>query len=337
MPMSKLYNVYAIGNALVDTEVEVSDAFLAKMGLEKGMMTLVDEHRQRELVDALEGEAKPHKEASGGSAANTIIATSYFGGRAYYSCRVADDATGAFYVRDLKAAGVDTNMDRGDRPEGDSGRCLVLITSDAERTMQTFLGVSTGVCEDDLDEQALAQSEYVYLEGYLAPSPSGRQAAVTLRQKAREQGVKVAITLSDPGIVEHFGDGLREMIGEGVDLLFCNEDEALRFTGTDHLDKALDELREHADGVVITRGAKGAWAWDGRDLHEIAAKPVKPVDSNGAGDLFAGAFLYAISEGHDFATAGRLAAAACAELIVQFGPRLPADAHERIRGEVLGG
>lgn len=334
--MSKLYNVYAIGNALVDTEVEVTDAFLEKMGLEKGMMTLVDEHRQRELVDALEDEAKPHKEASGGSAANTIIATSYFGGRAFYSCRVADDATGAFYVRDLKAAGVDTNMDRGDRPAGDSGRCLVLITSDAERTMQTFLGVSVGVCEDNLDENALKASEYAYLEGYLAPSPSGRQAAITLRRMAKENGVKVALTLSDPGIVAHFGDGLREMIGDGVDLLFCNEDEALAFTGADNLDSALGELRQCATGVVITRGAEGAWAWDGNQLHEIATKPVKPVDTNGAGDLFAGAFLYAITEGRDYAMAGRLAAAACAELVCQFGPRLPADAHERIRCEVLG-
>lgn len=334
--MSKRYNVYAIGNALVDTEVEVSDAFLAKMGLEKGMMTLVDEHRQRELVDALEGEAKPHKEASGGSAANTIIATSYFGGRAFYSCRVADDATGAFYVRDLKAAGVDTNMDKGDRPEGDSGRCLVLITSDAERTMQSFLGVSAGVCEDDLDAQALTESEYVYLEGYLAPSPSGRQAAVKLRQMAQAQGVKVALTLSDPGIVEHFGDGLREMIGDGIDLLFCNEDEALNFTGEKNLDAALGQLREHATGVVITRGAQGAWAWDGSQLHQIEAQPVKPVDTNGAGDLFAGAFLYAITEGHDYSRAGQLASAACAELICAFGPRLSAEAHARIREAVLG-
>ncbi|MFE8070081.1 adenosine kinase [Marinobacteraceae bacterium S3BR75-40.1] len=334
--MSKRYNVYAIGNALVDTEVEVSDAFLEKMGLEKGMMTLVDEHRQRELVDALEDEAQPHKEASGGSAANTIIATSYFGGQAFYSCRVADDATGAFYVRDLKAAGVDTNMDRGDRPEGDSGRCLVLITSDAERTMQSFLGVSAGVCDDDLDEAALKDSQYVYLEGYLAPSPTGRQAAITLRQKAREHGVKVATTLSDPGIVEHFRDGLQEMIGDGVDLLFCNEAEALAFTEETSLDNALGKLRECAGSVVITRGAEGAWAWDGEQLHEIAAQPVKPVDTNGAGDLFAGAFLYAITEGHDYASAGRLASAACAELICQFGPRLPADAHERLRKDILG-
>jgi len=334
--MNKHYNVYAIGNALVDTEVEVSDAFLEKMGLEKGMMTLVDEHRQRELVDALEGEAKPHKEASGGSAANTIIATSYFGGRAYYSCRVADDATGAFYVRDLKAAGVNTNMDKGERPAGDSGRCLVLITADAERTMQSFLGVSAGVCEEDLDEQALKDSQYVYLEGYLAPSPTGRQAAIALRQKAREHGVKVAATLSDPGIVEHFGDGLKEMIGDGVDLLFCNKDEAIAFTGEQNLDNALGRLRDYARSVVITRGAEGALAWDGEQLHEIEAKPVKPVDTNGAGDLFAGAFLYAITEGHDYANAGRLASAACAELICSFGPRLSAEAHERLRKEVLG-
>lgn len=334
--MSKHYNVYAIGNALVDTEVEVSDAFLERMDLGKGMMTLVDQHRQRELVDALEDEAKPHNWASGGSAANTIIATSYFGGQAYYSCRVADDATGAFYVRDLKAAGVDTNMNTEDRPEGDSGRCLVLITSDAERTMQSYLGVSAGVCEDDIDEDALRNSQWAYIEGYLAPSPSGRQAAVKLRQMARQHGVKVATTLSDPGIVENFRDELKEIIGEGVDLLFCNEDEALGFTEQEHLDAALQELKKYTGSVVITRGAQGAWAFDGDKLHEIPAKSVKPVDTNGAGDMFAGAFLYAITEGHDYDAAGRLASAACAEVISDFGPRISGEAHERLRKEVLG-
>lgn len=334
--MEKKYHVYAIGNALVDTEIEVSDGFLDKMGLEKGMMTLVDEHRQRELVDALEDEAKPHNWASGGSAANTIIATSYFGGRSYYSCRVADDATGAFYVRDLKAAGVDTNMNSQERPEGDSGKCLVLITPDAERTMQSYLGVSATVCADDLDVEALKSSHFAYLEGYLAPSDSGRAAAVKLRELARENGVKVAITLSDPGIVENFGDQLREMIGDGVDLLFCNEDEACGFTGKSDPAEALEALKQLSSGVVITRGARGAWAFDGEQLHEIAAEKVKPVDTNGAGDMFAGAFLYAITHGHDYASAGKLASAACARLITEFGPRLAAEIHEEIRQQVLG-
>lgn len=334
--MSKHYNVYAIGNALVDTEVEVSDAFLERMGLEKGQMTLVDEHRQRELVDALEDEAKPHAWASGGSAANTIIATSYFGGKAYYSCRVADDATGAFYVRDLKAAGVDTNMNTEYRPDGDSGRCLVLITSDAERTMQSYLGVSAGVCADDIDEEALKNSEFAYIEGYLAPSPSGKEAAIKLRELAHKHGVKVAATLSDPGIVENFRGELKEIIGSGVDLLFCNEDEALGFTEQSDIDAALQELKKFAGGIVITRGAEGAWAWDGDHLHEIPAKKIKPVDTNGAGDMFAGAFLYAVTAGHDYDSAGRLASAACAEVISDFGPRISGEAHERLRTEVLG-
>ncbi len=334
--MQKKYHVYAIGNALVDTEIEVTDSFLEKMDLGKGMMTLVDEHRQRELVDALEDEAKPHAWASGGSAANTIIATSYFGGHAYYSCRVADDATGAFYVRDLKAAGVDTNMNSQERPEGHSGKCLVLITPDAERTMQSFLGVSAGVCEDDLDPEALRQSYFAYIEGYLAPSDTGRAAAVKMRQLAREHGVQVAITLSDPGIVENFQPQLEEMIGNGVDLLFCNEAEACSFTGQQDVEKALEELKKVSNSVVITRGAKGAWAWDGEKLHEVDAKPIKPVDTNGAGDMFAGAFLYAIGEGHDYGTAGKLASAACAKVISDFGPRISEEEHLAVRKEVLG-
>ncbi|MBA3980329.1 MAG: adenosine kinase [Alcanivorax sp.] len=333
--MSHQYDVYAIGNALVDTEIEVSDAFLARMEIGKGMMTLVDKPRQLSLLEALQGEAEPHKQTCGGSAANTIIATRYFGGRTFYTCRVANDETGALFVDALTAAGVDTNM-RGPRRDGISGTCLVMITGDAERTMNTFLGISETVDETDLDLDALRASRYAYIEGYLVTSPSARAASIRLRERAREYGVQVALTFSDPAMVRFFRDGLLEMIGDGVDLLFCNEDEARDFTGTDSAEAALEALKAHARQVVMTRGARGAIAWDGEQLHHIDGVPVKAVDTNGAGDMFAGAFLYGITHGHDFATAGRLASAAAARVVSDFGPRLSPEAHLAVRRDVLG-
>lgn len=333
--MEKKYDVYALGNALVDTEVEVSDQFITQMELGKGLMTLVDETRQQQLLDALIGEAEPHKHTCGGSACNTVVATRYFGGSGYYACKVADDATGDFFVRDLLAAGVDTNMDSR-RETGISGKCLVMITPDAERTMNTFLGISQTVGEAELDEAAIAASRYVYLEGYLVSSESARAAAVRLRQLAERHGVRTSLTFSDPAMVQFFREGLAEMLGDGVDLLFCNRAEALGYTGTDSIEAALEALKPLCRGLVMTLGAEGALVWDGDQTHRIEPVPVTAVDTNGAGDMFAGAFLYAISHGHDFVAAGRLASAASARLVTEFGPRLPAAAHLEIRRQVFG-
>lgn len=334
--MSEKFDVYAIGNALVDTEIEVSDAFLEQMGIQKGVMTLVDRDRQLAVIEALREHAEPHKQASGGSAANTIIATRYFGGRTYYTCKVANDETGDVYIRDLLAAGVSTNMMNGQREDGISGTCLVMVTPDAERTMNSFLGISETVSADEIDEQALLASRYAYMEGYLVTSPSGREAAIRMRDIARANGVRTAMTFSDPAMVQFFAEGLREMLGEGVDLLFCNQDEAMGFTGADRPEEAINELRRYAGSVVMTRGANGAWAHDGETLHQIDAHPVKAVDSNGAGDMFAGAFLYALTQGKSYDLAGKLASAASARVVSDFGPRLSAEAHMTIRKQILG-
>jgi fructokinase len=333
--MTQRYDIYAIGNALVDTEVEVSDAFLERMGIGKGIMTLVDEARQHELVAALNSETRVHRRASGGSACNTAVAAQYFGAQTFYACRVADDDTGHFFVDDLHAAGVDTNM-AGDKSSGVSGKCLVMITPDAERTMNTFLGISETVGAEAVIEDQVAASRFAYIEGYLVTSPSARAAAIRLRETAKQAGVRTALTFSDPAMVQFFADGLREMIGDGVDILFCNEAEALGFSGADNIDAAIDVLRTHANALVITRGPQGARLWDGERIIDVEPFPVKAVDSNGAGDMFAGAFLYALSQNHDFATAGRLASAAAARVVSDFGPRLPAAEHLAIRRDILG-
>ena len=323
------YQVYGLGAALVDTEIEVSDQDLKTLNIEKGLMTLVDSARQQQLVEQLDGHLVTAKRASGGSAANTIIAASYFGASTFYSCKVAADDNGDFYLQDLQDAGVEYHRTL-QREQGDTGKCLVMITPDAERTMNTYLGISETLSETELHPAAIAASEYLYVEGYLVTSDSGRAAAIEARKVARANGVKLALSLSDPGMVQFFRDGLLEMIGERADLLFCNREEALGFTESKSLDDAVERLKNHAEKFAITLGAEGALVYDGQSTQLVASEPVRAVDTNGAGDMFAGAFLYAITRGHDFAEAAQLANKAAGLVVSQYGPRLRAEQHQTI-------
>lgn len=331
--MNRQYNIYGIGAALVDTEIEIHDTELQQFGIQKGLMTLVDEQRQHELLSHLDGHLVHSKRASGGSGANSIIAASYFGSRTFYSCKVANDDNGHFYLNDLKQAGVDSNF-HSERQHGITGKCLVMITPDAERTMNTFLGISETLSVAELVPQALAASEWLYIEGYLVTSPSGRAAAIEAKRIAEQNGVKTALSLSDGAMVQFFKDGLDEMIGAGVDLLFCNEAEAKGWAGSDDINQVIVTLKKIAKQFAITLGARGALVFDGEQLYEIAPHQVKAVDSNGAGDMFAGAFLHGLSQGWDFAKAGRLASRAAAEVVANFGPRLPAEKHRQLLGDI---
>lgn len=330
----KRFKVYGLGNALVDTEIRVHDEELEPLRVEKGLMTLVDESRRGELLRALDGHLVEASHASGGSAGNSIIAAALFGGECFMSCRVSDDADGRIYLSDLASAGVSyPNPTPSDTP---TGKCLVLVTPDAERSMNTFLGASEQLSIEQLDPQAIADSEYLYIEGYLVSSPSGRAAAVRAREIAEAAGVPVALSFSDPGMVAHFRDGLEEMVGDGVDLIFSNDAEAMGWTGKDNLAEAAEALRSHARRFAITRGSEGALLCDGEAMHEIDAHAVEAVDSNGAGDMFAGAFLYALTRGEDFPTAGRFASLAAGTVVSQWGPRLDAPIYAQLRRSFFG-
>lgn len=327
--LNKTYHLYGIGAALVDTEIQVSDQDLKDMEVEKGLMTLVDVERQQQLSAHLEGHLVHAKLASGGSACNSIYAASCFGAKAYYSCKVANDANGEFFLKDLQEAGVDCNA-QDHNHQGHTGKCLVLISPDAERSMNTHLGISETLSVEQLNEQAIADSEYLYIEGYLVTSPSGRAAAIAARQIAEKNNVKIAVSLSDPGMVEFFKDGLKEMVGDKVDLLFCNEAEALGWADTQNLEEAIEILKQTANTFAITLGAKGALLFDGAKTIEIAGHAVKAIDTNGAGDMFAGAFLYALSQQQNFESAGQLASLASADVVSNFGPRLSAERHSEL-------
>jgi sugar/nucleoside kinase (ribokinase family) len=332
--MTKNYDVYAIGNALVDMEYEVHDEFFNKHKIDKGLMTLVDEDRQNYLLDAL-GTA-PKKQQCGGSAANTAIACAQFGAKTFYSCKVAKDPIGNFYFQDLLDNGVHSNLMHQDREDGTTGKCLVLITPDAERTMNTFLGITSTISKTQVDPEAIRHSKYMYMEGYLVASPTGREAAIQARRIAEAAGVKTALTFSDVNMVKFFRDGLKEMLGDGIDLLFCNESEAMAFTDSSDLLVAREKLKSIAKTFVITLGENGAVIFDGKDFINVEPFPVKAVDTNGAGDMYAGAFLYAITHNNDFKSAGKLAAMAASKVVSQFGPRLKAEVTHDIKKKVLG-
>lgn len=316
----KKYDVYGIGNALVDIVTEVDDDFLDKYKLEKGLMTLVDEERQHELVEAI------HLSASnmqcGGSAANSIIAVSQFGGKSYYSCKVAKDEMGKFYLNDLKENGVDTNLTPNTAGDGITGKCLVMTTPDTNRTMNTFLGITSTFSKSEVNEAALRDAKYLYMEGYLVPSENGQLAMKLAKKLAEENGVKVAMTFSDPSMVKYFKPQMEEIVGASVDLLFCNEEEAMLFTGASNINEAREELKKVAKRFAITQGSNGAMIFDGDTFIDIEPYKVQAVDTNGAGDMFAGAFLYAITNGHSYADAGKLASLASSRVVSKFGPRL---------------
>lgn len=315
------FDLYGLGNALVDTEYHISDELLVGLGIEKGMMTLIDDAQLAVLEEQLRSRGELKKQASGGSAANSLIAAANFGAKVFYSCKVADDELGAFYHQDLVDSGVATNLDQIREP-GTTGRCLVMVTDDAERTMNTFLGITGDLGAHEIDETALKASHMLYIEGYLASSDKAREAAIRAHQIAKEAGIQVALTFSDPAMVTYFKDQVSEMVGDGVDLLFCNEQEAMTWTGEESIESALTALSNTATQWVCTRGKDGATVFDGTQRFDIPGRVVTPVDTNGAGDMFAGAFLYGLSNDWGFEKSARFGVHTSGYLITQYGPRV---------------
>ncbi|MFY9248697.1 MAG: adenosine kinase [Burkholderiaceae bacterium] len=317
------FALYAIGNALVDTEYAVSDEKLTAMGVSKGHMTLVDGAERAALLAQLADQEA--RQTGGGSAGNTVVAFAQFGGSAFYSCRVADDQLGRFYAADLAQNGVLSNLaqpSKGLSSGAETGCCLVLVTPDAERSMSTYLGTTAELDASALDLDAIGDAGVYYMEGYLAASPSGLDAAVKGRTQAVAKGVPLALTLSDVSMINFCKPGLDAMLGTGVDYLFCNEEEAQVWCGVTEQALVNAALAPLAKTVCLTRGAKGTLVLQGGQVHDVPGFPVKALDANGAGDMFAGAFLYGLSEGMTAPQAASLANKAASVVVAQRGNRL---------------
>ena len=337
-----MYNVMAIGNALVDHEYVLSDAALDETELTKGNMTLAGIDEQQQLLAYFKlAEIEPSKQAGGGSAANTMYAFASLGGKPFYACRVGDDQQGEFYLKDLHEAGVATS-EKSIHAGGVTGSCVVAVTEDGERTMQTYLGTSSEITAENVDFDALTQADWLYIEGYLAMTESIQPAMTQLRQQAGTHNAKIAVSFADLAVVKFAKDGLLNMLGNKVAVVFCNSEEAKLFTDKKQVKAAARALLEYCQTAVVTDGANGATiAHKADDSSEIefyeVATPVvtNVIDTNGAGDNYAGAFLYALSQHYGLPECGRLASEVAAQVIQQFGPRLASQDYRDIAQRVL--
>lgn len=309
------YDVVGIGNALVDVLAHADDAFLAKHGLAKGTMTLVDAARAATLYELM----PPAIETSGGSAGNTMAALASCGGRGAYIGRIADDQFGSIFAHDMRSIGVD--FDRPPSASAATGRCLIVVTPDAQRTMQTFLGAGAELGPEDVDPSLIASAQVTYLEGYLWDPPAAKDAFLKAARAAREAGRKVALTLSDPFCVDRFRDEFVDLVQDHIDILFANEDEILHLYQVATFDEALQRVRGQCDIAALTRSEKGSVVVTRDEVHVIDAEPATVVDTTGAGDAYAAGFLYGLTHGYDLVACGRMAGIAAAEVISHLGPR----------------
>jgi sugar/nucleoside kinase (ribokinase family) len=310
------FDVLTMGNALVDVLAHADYDFVARTAVEPGAMTMVDAARSDEIY----AEMGPATEASGGSAANTAAAVASFGGKAAYIGRVADDAFGKVFAHDLRSAGVhfDTPFATTGSP---TGRCLVIVTPDAQRTMCTFLGAGAELDESYIDETLVESAAVTYLEGYIWDPPAAKEAVRRAAAIAHRSDRRVALTLSDPFCVERHREEFRDLIEHHIDILFANEHEITMLYEVDTFDEALHQVRGHCEIAALTRGPHGSVIVAGDDVHVIDAFPTELVDTTGAGDAYAAGVLYGLTHGYDLATCGRLGSLGAAEVISHLGPR----------------
>ncbi|MDC0278820.1 adenosine kinase [bacterium] len=311
------FDVVGVGNALVDIQARVDDSILPELGIDKGVMTLVDDARQAEVLGKLGG--LPLNRCAGGSAANSIVALAEFGGKAAYVGKVGRDEVGKFFLDDMQSLGIDM---KGQYAESPTGTCAVLITEDAQRTMLTNLGASATLTEEDIDRSVIKDAKYVYVEGYLLTGETTKAAAYKAMEVAQELGVKVALTASDPFLINMIRDEIWDLITGPVDLFFCNEVEAQSLTGESDPIACAAKIHEHAENVALTLGEKGSLVMHGGEAFPIEGLQVKAIDTTGAGDMYAGALLYGITNGLDWRQSGHLASHAASRVVSQMGARL---------------
>lgn len=315
--MTAATGVVAIGNAIVDIIGQCDDAFLAKHGAPKGHMRLVD----AETISALYGAMGPGIEMSGGSAANTMVGITSFGGKAGFIGKVADDEFGRIFKHDIAAAGV-SFASRPVSGKAPTSRSLILVTPDGERTMNTFLGISTDLDQGEVDPAMIEGAEIVYLEGYLFDQPPAKAAFRQAVAIAKKAGRRVALTLSDGFCVDRHRDEFLDLMRSGIAILFANESEITALYQTSDFEDAAHRAAADVELAVLTRSAKGSVIHQGGQTHTIPVDPVaKVIDTTGAGDLYAAGFLYGLTSGRDLETSGRLGSLAAAEIISHVGAR----------------
>ncbi|MBM85403.1 MAG: adenosine kinase [Rhodospirillaceae bacterium] len=317
----KSIDVTGIGNAIVDIISPTTDRFLSLNGIKKGAMTLIDESRSNVLYEQME----PGIEMSGGSAANTIVGVTQLGGTAAFIGKVKDDALGRTFRNDITARGVEYET----APNGGGPRtasCLVLVTPDAQRSMNTYLGACASLGPEDVNEDQVRRSKVVYLEGYLWDPPRAKDAFLKAATIAHDHGGLVSLSLSDPFCVNRHREEFRDLVEQHVDILFANEAEIISLYEAGEFDEALQAVRGNCEAVALTRGAKGSVVLSGDTIYDLDPEPTKEVvDTTGAGDFYAAGFLYGYTHGKQLAQCGRLGGIAASEIITHYGARPEVD------------
>lgn len=314
------YHVTAIGNAIVDVLAQADDKFIDEHKLVKGAMSLIDS----DDAERLYGLMGPGVSASGGSAANTAAGIAALGGKVGYIGKVAEDQLGDVFLHDIRAVGATFNTP----PLKDglpTARCLIFVTPDAQRTMQTFLGACTTLGPEDIDEQLVADSEVTFIEGYLWDAPRAIEGIRKAARAANQAGRKVAFTTSDAFCVDRFRDQFIEFIRDEVDILFANEAEILSLFQVEDFDDATAAVRKLCDIAAITRSEKGSVVVTPDNSYLIEGQKVEVVDTTGAGDAYAAGFLYAYTHGKPLAVCGKLGGMVATEAISHYGARAEAD------------
>jgi sugar/nucleoside kinase (ribokinase family) len=315
--MTSAFDVLGIGNAIVDVISRADEAFLGRHGLVKGSMMLIDEARAETLYAAM----GPGIEVSGGSCGNTMAGIASFGGKGAYIGKVRDDQLGAVFGHDLKATGVSFETERANAGPA-TARCLILVTPDAQRTMNTYLGACTGLGPADIDTGRVGAAQVTYVEGYLWDAPAAKQAVLKAFDAAHAAGRLVSITLSDSFCVDRYRDEFRDLLRNKVDILFGNESEIKSLYQVETFEAAMAAARQEAKIAVLTRSERGSVVLKGVETWPVPAAPVaKVVDTTGAGDLYAAGFLFGYTHGKPLAECARLGGLAAAEIISHVGAR----------------
>ena len=324
------YDISALGNALVDTQYKVSSEFLSGVGIEADTMTLASAEEQAPIIEKLISMGSESVSDCGGSATNSLVAAANYGSNCHHVCRVADDEDGTRYLDSLRAAGVKhigVSSENSDMP---TGKCLILVTPDAKRTMISMLGVSAFLGASDIDYEVVENSKIFYIEGYMVTSDDNFNAVISTLEHLKGKDVLKALSLSDAGIVHGFKDKFDLIESYGIDMIFCNDDEAVAFSGKENLEDAIEFYKNKSYMTAVTKGADGSVVVQNGVEYLAPAEKITPVDTNGAGDMFAGSFMHAFLQGHDVEACARFSNYASSKVVETFGPRLSSDGYAEV-------
>jgi sugar/nucleoside kinase (ribokinase family) len=324
-------DISAIGNALVDTVFKVEHSLISELGLEIDQMTLSSAEEHAPIIDRLIASGADTVSDCGGSATNSLVAAASFGAKCFHTCKVSDDQDGVKYLESLKEAGVGHKGNMASANTIPTGKCLILVTPDAKRTMTTALNVSSLMDDDDLDLNQIANSKIFYIEGYMVTSEENYKVTLqALNHLQNFPDVKIAFSLSDPGIVMGFKDKFHEMESYGLDYIFGNDDEAMAFVDAENIDEAFIKLQEKPYTSIITMGEKGSSVITNDEIIHTPKVNINPVDTNGAGDMFAGSFLYALLQDRDLRSCAEFANYGASKVVETFGPRLTEEGYREV-------